>query len=151
MAVAFRLPDVGEGVHEAEVVRWLVSLGEEVEENQPVLEVQTDKAVVELPAPASGKITELKWKEGDIVRVGEVLYVIGGTGNTEAKEEAKTVSVPPKTPVAASTSSKRKKRVLAAPSTRRLARELGVDINEVEGTGPNGRVTDDDVRRHANK
>ncbi len=149
MSVAFRLPDIGEGVAEAEIVRWLVSAGEEVEENQPVLEVQTDKAVVELPAPASGRIAELKWKEGEIVPVGEVLYVIGSEENTQKsatgeKSDVSRVSVDQK-PL----SGKRKKRVLAAPSTRRLARELGVDLAQVEGTGANGRVTDEDVRRFA--
>lgn len=70
----FCLPDIGEGVTEAEIIRWLVKEGEKIEENQPVLEVQTDKAVVELPAPAGGKIMRLKWTEGQVVPVGEVLY-----------------------------------------------------------------------------
>ena len=74
MAVKFCLPDIGEGVTEAEIIRWLVKEGEKIEENQPVLEVQTDKAVVELPAPAGGKIMRLKWTEGQAVPVGEVLY-----------------------------------------------------------------------------
>lgn len=148
MAVSFRLPDIGEGVAEAEVVRWLVSVGDHVEENQPVIEVQTDKAVVELPSPASGRMAELKWKEGDVVPVGEVLYVIGD-GEAEAAEP-----VQPKqgTPVGTGTPNAvpgKRKRALAAPSTRRLARELGVDITEVQGTGAHGRVTDEDVRRHA--
>jgi 2-oxoisovalerate dehydrogenase E2 component (dihydrolipoyl transacylase) len=161
MAVEFRLPDVGEGVHEAEVVRWLVAEGDEVEENQPVIEVQTDKAVVELPTPAAGRITGMKWKEGDIVPVGEILFVIeGGQAAKEEKTEAKrkevaVVQTGPASQAVRTVASQetsapgRRKRALAAPSTRRLARELGVDITEVQGTGAGGRVTDVDVRRHA--
>lgn len=142
MAVAFRLPDVGEGVAEAEVVRWLVAIGDQVEADQPVVEVQTDKAVVELPAPASGRVSELKWKEGEVVPVGEVLYVLGS-------EEKKAEDVVSLTEEVDSSIAIRKKRVLAAPSTRRLARELAVDLTRVQGTGQHGRVTDEDVRRFA--
>ncbi|SEM88671.1 dihydrolipoamide acetyltransferase family protein [Lihuaxuella thermophila] len=149
MSVAFRLPDIGEGVAEAEIVRWLVSAGEEVEENQPVLEVQTDKAVVELPAPASGRISELKWKEGEIVPVGEVLYVIGSDENVPSLASSEPTRENPVSADDKLPTGKRKQRVLAAPSTRRLARELGVDLAQVEGTGANGRVTDEDVRRFA--
>jgi pyruvate dehydrogenase E2 component (dihydrolipoamide acetyltransferase) len=149
MSLAFRLPDIGEGVAEAEVVRWLVKQGDEVEENQPVIEVQTDKAVVELPAPASGKMAELKWKEGDVVPVGEVLYVIG----TEAGRKQESKEVPHQPDDSHTNASppvpQKKKRVLAAPSTRRLARELGVDLTEVKGTGAHGRITAADVRNHA--
>lgn len=131
MAVAFRLPDVGEGVHEAEIVRWLVKEGEQVEENQPVLEVQTDKAVVELPAPTGGTVTRLNFRAGETVPVGEVLYVIGHD------------------PASRSPSSRREagKRVLTTPSTRRLAREYGVDLSLITGTGAHGRVTREDVLR----
>ena len=135
MAVKFCLPDIGEGVTEAEIIRWLVREGEEIEENQPVLEVQTDKAVVELPAPAGGKIMPLKWKEGETVSVGEVLYEI------EETEKASDLKI----------RRKKKKRVLATPSTRRMAREYGVDINEIKGTGEHGRVTKEDVMRHSNQ
>lgn len=122
MAVKFCLPDIGEGVTEAEIIRWLVKEGEKIEENQPVLEVQTDKAVVELPAPAGGKIMRLKWTEGQVVPVGEVLYEL---------EEDETVA-------ARWPRRRKRKRVLATPSTRRLAREHGVDINEIKGTGNMG-------------
>ncbi|MFC7443002.1 dihydrolipoamide acetyltransferase family protein [Laceyella putida] len=149
MSVAFRLPDIGEGVAEAEVVRWLVKQGEEVEENQPVIEVQTDKAVVELPAPASGKMAELKWKEGDVVPVGEILYVIGGEAGAEKEEANRSPQSAPLNPGPASPLLQKKKRVLAAPSTRRLARELRVDLTTVKGTGAHGRVTAEDVRAHA--
>jgi 2-oxoisovalerate dehydrogenase E2 component (dihydrolipoyl transacylase) len=150
MSVAFRLPDIGEGVAEAEVVRWLVAEGEEVEENQPVIEVQTDKAVVELPAPASGRVAQLCWKIGDVVPVGEVLYRLAGQ-----EEEKHALRTQPEEPGGGEANkegnfnAKKRKRVLAAPSTRRLARDLGVDLLQVKGTGVHGRVTDDDVRRAA--
>ncbi|ARU61240.1 hypothetical protein CBW65_09725 [Tumebacillus avium] len=124
MTVAFKLPDVGEGIHEAEVVRWLVQEGDVVREFDPLVEVQTDKALVELPSPASGCVQEIKAKEGELARVGEVLVVIG------EKQE----SVPAA------------KRVLATPSTRKFARDQGVDIAQVTGTGPAGRVTKEDVQ-----
>ncbi|SFS63241.1 dihydrolipoamide acetyltransferase family protein [Marininema halotolerans] len=151
MSVNFHLPDVGEGVAEADVVRWLVKEGETVEEDQTVVEVQTDKAVVELPSPSAGCVKEICWQEGETVPVGEVLFVIGG--KTEASQEIRskepsdslttttTATLPPKTKKDVRT------RVLAAPSTRRLARELQVDICSVEGTGPQGRVTKEDVHR----
>ncbi|MGA8944129.1 MAG: dihydrolipoamide acetyltransferase family protein [Thermoactinomyces sp.] len=135
MALAFRLPDVGEGVHEAEVVRWLVREGDQVEENQPVLEVQTDKAVVELPAPAGGTVTRLTVKAGETVQVGEVLYEI--------------VQDSEKHPLSFRQASGR--RVLATPSTRRLAREHGVDLSLIAGTGAHGRVTKEDVLRFVEK
>lgn len=140
MSIAFRLPDVGEGVAEAEIVRWLVDMGDWVERDQAVVEVQTDKAVVELPAPNQGKVTELKWKVGEIVPVGEVLYVLGESVSVE-KGDCLTTAIPE--------TSSRKIRVLAAPSTRRVAREFGIILAEVTGTGEHGRVLDEDVRRYA--
>ncbi|MDN4593947.1 dihydrolipoamide acetyltransferase family protein [Polycladomyces subterraneus] len=147
MSVTFTLPDVGEGVAEAEIVRWLVKPGDLVEADQPVVEVQTDKAVVELPAPVAGRVVQINGKEGDMMRVGDVLLVIADTSAEVATSSESSI-----TAVAFSDRdepvSPNRKRVLAAPSTRRLARELGVDITLVEGTGPNGRVTDEDVRQY---
>ena len=154
MAVDFRLPDVGEGMAEAEVVRWLVQIGDRVELDQPVVEMQTDKAVVELPALAAGRVTEIRWREGDAVPVGEVLLVIvdeseeEGTAEAQKGVRADAVQGGVGTVPTASVPSRRR-RVPAAPSTRRLARELGVDITQLRGTGPQGRVTDEDVRRAA--
>ncbi|MEW9031205.1 MAG: dihydrolipoamide acetyltransferase family protein [Planifilum fimeticola] len=157
MAVDFKLPDVGEGMAEAEVVRWLVRVGDQVELDQPVVEMQTDKAVVELPAPAAGRVTEIRWREGDTVPVGEVLLVIADESEEKEKEETeKAVRTEANqkgsgaAPIAsAAPTSTRRRRVPAAPSTRRLARELGVDITQIKGTGSQGRVTDEDVRRAA--
>src|SRR5690606_33636682 len=127
---------------EAEVVRWLVRVGDQVELDQPVVEMQTDKAVVELPAPAAGRVTEIRWREGDTVPVGEVLLVIAEESGEEGKEPQNVVrregdqggaGKVPTTPA-----SSRRRRVPAAPSTRRLARELGVDITQIKGTGSQG-------------
>ena len=151
MAVLFQLPDVGEGVAEAEVIRWFVREGDMITADQPVVEVQTDKAMVELPAPAAGRVAEIRWREGQVVPVGEVLLVIAtGEESSEVPHvftEPAAVKVDP-SPTAESHSKKRR-RVPAAPSTRRLARELNIDINQVTGTGPQGRVMDEDVRRFA--
>ncbi|MFC4076270.1 dihydrolipoamide acetyltransferase family protein [Salinithrix halophila] len=157
MSVEFLLPDVGEGVAEADVLRWLVNEGEEVTADQPVVEVQTDKAVVELPAPASGRVEQLRWKEGETVPVGEVLLVIVG-GDTPAEpsltksadhsswQENRLMSREPADKEWETVSTGRR-RALAAPSTRRFARELGVDIHSIIGTGPQGRVMREDVKQ----
>lgn len=155
--VEFRLPDLGEGIAEAEVVRWRVRVGERVQRDQPLVEVQTDKAVMVLPSPACGRVAELGAGEGETVRVGQVLVAIEaeeaeGTGpapfDGEAvpgvEEPAGIVGETP-TPVQAPV------RVLAAPAVRRLARELGVDLERVAGTGPDGRITEQDVRREASR
>jgi pyruvate/2-oxoglutarate dehydrogenase complex dihydrolipoamide acyltransferase (E2) component len=136
----FRLPDVGEGIAEAEIVRWLVEVGDHVTEDQPFVEIQTDKALVEMPAPASGTVTSLGGGEGDIVKVGEVLVVIDD-GVVAAAAQARLTASATTTSTATATPS----RPAATPATRHLARELGVDLHAVTGTGPGGRITDDDV------
>jgi pyruvate dehydrogenase E2 component (dihydrolipoamide acetyltransferase) len=162
MTTEFRLPDVGEGVHEGEIVKWLVKPGEVVKEDQPLVEVMTDKATVEIPSPAAGTILELKAKEGEVVKVGSVLVVIGEAGAAapqpdgrkgEVKVEAPTrasamatTATRPATPTAAPAPSPTGKRGLATPATRKLARELSVDIAQVPGSGPGGRVIDADVQ-----
>ncbi|PTX64236.1 pyruvate dehydrogenase E2 component (dihydrolipoamide acetyltransferase) [Melghirimyces profundicolus] len=161
MGLEFKLPDVGEGVAEAVVVRWLVNERERVESDQPVVEVQTDKAVVELPSPAAGTIQAIRWDEGETVPVGEVLLVIReegmeskptGSGTEEAAIAEGSVPSGEGKKMEGSTPGEKppaRRRTLAAPSTRRLARDLGVDIREVEGSGPDGRVRKEDVRRAA--
>jgi pyruvate dehydrogenase E2 component (dihydrolipoamide acetyltransferase) len=124
--VVFRLPDVGEGLAEAEVVEWLVAVGATVRADQPVVTVETAKAQVELPAPADGTIRELAHGPGDVVPVGEPLFVL----ETADAGPARLAS---------------RRRVLAAPSTRRLAVEHGVDLTQLSGTGPNGRIVPEDV------
>jgi pyruvate/2-oxoglutarate dehydrogenase complex dihydrolipoamide acyltransferase (E2) component len=124
--VVFRLPDVGEGLAEAEVVEWLVAVGATVRADQPVVTVETAKAQVELPAPADGTIRELAHAAGDVVPVGEPLFVLETADSGPARPAPR-------------------RRVLAAPSTRRLAVEHGVDLTQLSGTGPNGRIVPDDV------
>lgn len=158
MAVEFKLPDIGEGVHEGEIVKWLVKEGDTVKEDQPLVEVMTDKATVEIPSPAAGKILQINAKEGEVVKVGSVLVVIGKEGEQPTTDGRKAEAVVGSPPARERTDDKSVKvavaaqgRVLATPSTRKLARELHVDIALVQGTGPGGRVTDEDVRRFAER
>jgi pyruvate dehydrogenase E2 component (dihydrolipoamide acetyltransferase) len=150
MSFEFKLPDIGEGVHEGEIVKWLVKEGDIVKEDQPMVEVMTDKATVEIPAPRAGKILKLNGKEGETVKVGSVLVVIEEAGAAPAP----TVKLEPKpepapTPITPAAATAAPTRVLSTPATRKLARELGIDIALVQGTGPAGRVTDEDVRQFA--
>jgi pyruvate dehydrogenase E2 component (dihydrolipoamide acetyltransferase) len=143
----FRLPDVGEGLAEAEVAKWLVAVGDRVTEDQPVVEMMTDKASVELPAPGSGVVLEQRAVEGDVVKTGAVLYVLETdtqVGVTQpAQEPAREQSME-----IAGGSAPEAVGVLAPPAVRKLARELGVDLNRVKGTGPGGRISAEDVQRH---
>ena len=143
MAYEFKLPDLGEGLTEGEIARWLVAEGEEIAEDQPLVEVQTDKTTVEIPSPAAGKVTSILVGEGETVPVGTVLVVIGGDGAAPAPEKpaARQKAAPPPPPAG--------DRVRATPLVRRVAGELGVDLATVAGTGPQGRVTEDDVRAAA--
>lgn len=142
--LAFHLPDVGEGLGEAEIVAWAVGVGDEVREDQPIVSVSTDKSVVDIPAPASGRIVALGGDVGDVLPVGSLLALIevvaGGDGE-EAPPAAGAAPQPSGAPARAA--------VRAAPSTRRLATQLDVDLAAVDGAGPNGRITADDVRAAA--
>jgi pyruvate dehydrogenase E2 component (dihydrolipoamide acetyltransferase) len=153
-----KLPDIGEGVTEGEVVKWLVKVGDSVKADQPVLEVMTDKATVEVPTPVAGVVKELKVKEGDVVPIESVLLLLEAGGETKAPSApapvaaAKAPAPTPKAsaPIEAVATAPVQPppadiHVLATPSTRRLAREMNVDINGVSGTGLAGRVTRDDV------
>lgn len=190
--VDVKFPDVGEGITEGTLVKWLVKEGDEIKADQAVAEIETDKAIVEIPSPKAGKVAKLYGKEGDVIKVGSTLASLALPGEEVKPPEAKPpeakppgvkpleVKPPemrpteevkpaepsreikpseikpseeiklPKPPEEGKKPEKPKEmpgRVLATPSTRRLARELGVDISKVEGTGPGGRVTDEDVRR----
>jgi len=159
MVFEFKLPDVGEGVAEGEVVKWLVKEGAEVKENQPLVEIMTDKVNVEISSPKKGTILKLNAKEGEVVKVGQVLLVIGEKGEqaptgpppstpaTPAQVVAKPAEVTRTATVVPAAAPKKPQEILATPSTRKLARDLGVDLAIVQGTGPGGRITDDDVRR----
>ncbi|WP_266079444.1 dihydrolipoamide acetyltransferase family protein [Haladaptatus caseinilyticus] len=158
MVREFKLPDVGEGVAEGELVSWLVEEGDEVSEDQPVAEVETDKAIVEVPSPVNGSVRELRAEEGEVVPVGNVIITFNVEG--EDDEESTTESAKSEEPTESQAEVSEEPevseetetpegRVFAAPSARRLARELGVDIGAVDGTGPSGRVTEHDVRTAA--
>jgi pyruvate/2-oxoglutarate dehydrogenase complex dihydrolipoamide acyltransferase (E2) component len=140
VAYEFKLPDLGEGLTEGEIARWLVSEGQEVAEDDPLVEIQTDKTTVEIPSPAAGKVTSILVEEGKVVPVGTVLVVIGGDGDGARKQSD--TAQPTQT---ASPPSKGR----ATPLVRRIAQELGVDLDSLTGTGPQGRITEDDVRSAA--
>jgi pyruvate dehydrogenase E2 component (dihydrolipoamide acetyltransferase) len=129
----FKLPDLGEGLTEGEVARWLVAEGDDIAEDAPLVEIQTDKTTVEIPSPAAGVVSRILVAEGDVVPVGTVLVVIG--------EEQKTPEPGSQNQIPESGS-----RVQATPLVRKIAAELGVDLATVTGTGPAGRITEDDVR-----
>jgi pyruvate dehydrogenase E2 component (dihydrolipoyllysine-residue acetyltransferase) len=147
MAYEFRLPDLGEGLTEGEIARWLVQEGQEIAEDDPLVEIQTDKTTVEVPSPAAGVVSRILVQEGDVVPVGTVLVVIGEDGATPALE----VEQPPRTATTRGQAPAhvQEGRVRATPLVRRLAEELGVDLQAVEATGPQGRATEADVRRAA--
>ncbi|HND11822.1 MAG TPA: dihydrolipoamide acetyltransferase family protein [Pseudomonadota bacterium] len=166
MALEFKLPDIGEGVVEGEIVRWLVKEGDVLREDQPMVEVMTDKATVEIPTPRAGRVHKLMVDAGKLCAVGQVMIVID-TGGTASPSAAPTpaaqapvtqaapaqaaqaqVSAPVQTVSAAEAAGRK---VLATPATRQLARNLGIDIRTVLGSGPGGRITRDDVRRLSEK
>jgi pyruvate/2-oxoglutarate dehydrogenase complex dihydrolipoamide acyltransferase (E2) component len=126
MAYEFKLPDLGEGVREGEISRWLVEVGQEVAEDDPLVEIQTDKTTVEIPSPAAGTVASILVDEGELVPVGTPLVLIGS--DAVAPEPQK---------------------VQATPLVRRVAEELGVDLKGVRGTGAGGRITEEDVRAAA--
>src|SRR5437762_1515388 len=145
MARAFVLPDLGEGLTEAEIVKVLVQEGDLVREDAPLLEVETDKATVEIPSPVAGRVTKIHVQPGQTVKVGAVLVTFeeqGGRGQVPSLETTLARDLPPAAPAVGAT----QRAPAATPATRRRARELGVDLRTVRGTGPGGRVTDDDVR-----
>lgn len=161
----FKLPDIGEGVTEGEMIQWLVKAGDSINQDQPLAEVMTDKATVEIPSPQKGTVKELKVKPGDVIKVGATMLVIetGGAATAAAPAPTKTAAAPaPAAKASAPAPTKSAapsnghgninppvamSHVLASPGTRRLAREAGVDINTLKGSGPIGRVTRDDVSR----
>jgi pyruvate dehydrogenase E2 component (dihydrolipoamide acetyltransferase) len=153
MSRPFVLPDLGEGLTEAEIRQVLVREGDVVREDAPLLEVETDKATVEIPSPVGGRIEKIHVQPGQTVKVGQVLVTFGnGTPPAPAVPAATvpaTAAAAPATPTAGTPAPRGDGPVPATPATRRLARELGVDLRAVPGSGPGGRVTDDDVRAAA--
>jgi pyruvate dehydrogenase E2 component (dihydrolipoamide acetyltransferase) len=158
MAFVFNFPDVGEGIHEGRVVEWLVSEGDEVSEDQPLVKVETDKAVVELPSPRAGTVLALHAATEADIHVGDPLVTIGEPGEeVEApRAEPSGAEAPPAEPPPAAAAvdtpsgpTGTARRPLATPRTRALARRKGVDLASISGSGPGGRITDEDVERAA--
>jgi pyruvate dehydrogenase E2 component (dihydrolipoamide acetyltransferase) len=186
----FRLQELGENISEGDLVRLMIAPGAKVSEGQPVMELETDKAVVEVPSTVSGVVNEVKVKEGDRIKVGQVIFTLQGGAPAQAeaprpqskpvehvtgqhgarlafqaaiRAEGKTEeqALPPDQPrpqpsafsmpvqLGKVAGTEHRDPVPAAPSTRRLAREIGVDIYEVKGTGPGGRISEDDVKAYA--
>ncbi|WP_078381056.1 dihydrolipoamide acetyltransferase family protein [Sutcliffiella halmapala] len=175
MAFEFKLPDIGEGIHEGEIVKWFVKPGEEINEDDILAEVQNDKAVVEIPSPVKGKVLELKVEEGTVATVGQTIITLDAPGyedlkfkgddhsddakteaqvqaTAEAGQEIKKEETPKEEPVAATGAGAQEqvevdpnKRVIAMPSVRKYAREKGVEIRKVAGSGDNGRVLKGDI------
>jgi len=149
MVKEFKLPDIGEGVHEGEITKWLVKEGDPIKEEQLFVEVMTDKVTVQLPSPFTGRVLRLLAKEGEVVKVGSAIIVIGEEGEAAPAKPAPHEAVVP-TPAAPTPAPPRETaatgEVLATPGIRRLARELRVDLAAIRATGPRGRVTEDDVR-----
>ncbi|MGE9214811.1 MULTISPECIES: dihydrolipoamide acetyltransferase family protein [unclassified Exiguobacterium] len=158
----FKLPDIGEGIHEGEIVKWFVKAGDTVKEDDILLEVQNDKAVVEIPAPVDGTVKDVKVSEGTVAVVGDVLITFDIEGDAPAGEE----EAAPEQPKAEEKTEDVKEdvkedgprevqlhkseRVIAMPSIRKYAREKGVDIREVKGSGDNGRILKEDIDAFAN-
>jgi len=173
MAYEFKLPDLGEGLTEGEIVEWLVKEGDSIEESQVFVKVETDKAVLEIPSPRKGMVLQIGASAGDTVQVGEVILVIGEEGEkpkpaakVEEAEKRPSVGVVGVLEEAPEEVEKKEERapakaappppgkrveVLAMPAVRRLARELNVDLQTVKGSGPKGRITKEDVEKAAEK
>jgi pyruvate dehydrogenase E2 component (dihydrolipoamide acetyltransferase) len=179
MPTEFKLPDLGEGIHEGEVTEILVSVGDKVEDGQSVMVIETDKASTEVPSPVTGVVKEIHFKDGDMVNVGDTLMTFSVEGEEEEEkekeappqeakeeeakppageaEEKEEAEAPPKETKEAEPKAREQKQVSekrpvpAAPSVRRLARELEVDLHEVSPSGPGGRVMAEDVRAFAEK
>jgi pyruvate dehydrogenase E2 component (dihydrolipoamide acetyltransferase) len=166
MPFDFYMPDIGEGVVEGEIVGWKVKVGDTVKLDQPLVEVMTDKATVELPSPRAGVVKQINFKDGDICPVGKVLVVIddgvvGSTSTPPPSHGGGGHAQPPVQTAAKSTgagaqqievidATQSRERVLATPATRKLARQMGVDLGRVPASGKHGRVTTEDVKKFGN-
>ncbi len=150
MAYELRLPDLGEGLTEAEIARWLVAEGDRVQEDQPLVEVQTDKTTVEIPSPREGTVLKVLVPEGDLAPVGAVLVVIGEQGEQLLHAvESPSGGEAAAAPLVAIVPSEPAEAVRATPAVRRLAKELGVALSGLVGTGPGRRIVEADVRTAA--
>jgi pyruvate/2-oxoglutarate dehydrogenase complex dihydrolipoamide acyltransferase (E2) component len=164
MARAFRLPDLGEGLTEGEIARWRVFEGQEIAEDDPLVEIQTDKATVEIPSPYAGTVLRILVAEGEVAPVGAELVLIGAAGESASDDLSQAPGDPSvsaettaqgasddlsQAPASSAAVGSGGGRVQATPVVRRIAQELGVDLAAVPGSGPGGRVTEEDVRAAA--
>jgi pyruvate dehydrogenase E2 component (dihydrolipoamide acetyltransferase) len=161
----FKLPDLGEGMQEAEIRRWLVKPGDTLKLDQPMVEVETDKAVVEIPSPVSARVADIRVPEGKVAKLGEVLVVFeaetpqnGGSKHPSTLQTPTTTSHASATAASSSTSTAStgaggttRPRVLAAPAVRKRAFELGIDLEQVPSSHPSGRVTMEDVQAYSER
>lgn len=148
----FKLPDIGEGIHEGEIVKWFVKAGEEIKEDDVLCEVQNDKAVVEIPSPVEGTVKEIHFEEGSVATVGQTIISIYAEGY---QAEAKSAEAPKEEKAApakaeASSATADRTRVIAMPSVRKFARDNGVQIANVNGSGKGGRILKEDVEAYLN-
>ncbi|MBI2609308.1 MAG: 2-oxo acid dehydrogenase subunit E2 [Deltaproteobacteria bacterium] len=147
----FKLPDIGEGIHEGEIVKWLVQEGDTIKENDPLVEVMTDKATVEIPSPQSGKIKKIHFKEGDVVEVDSVIVTFeGGVERQEKKVEPSQPVKPSPGHAALARDDKKNDKsahVLATPAVRKLAKDLNVSLTSIKSTGSQNNVTAEDVKK----
>ena len=150
MAYEFKLPDLGEGLTEGEIARWLVQEGQEIAEDDPLVEIQTDKATVDIPSPYAGTVLRIFVAEGEVAPVGAVLVVIGEPGETvpPASVGGHGAAVSPGDDRSVR-ASQPPGRIQATPVARKVAQELGVDLATLAGSGPSGRITEEDVRTAA--
>lgn len=142
------MPDIGEGVVEGEVIEWLKAVGQEVKQDEPVVVVMTDKATVELPAPLPGKLSRQYYQPGQMAQRDKPLYDLefeGKEASPPAKEE-RSIAKPSKIPNTAQSTSRQNSKGLAVPAVRKMARELGIDLEKVPGTGPGGRILAEDLK-----
>jgi pyruvate dehydrogenase E2 component (dihydrolipoamide acetyltransferase) len=146
MAKQFRFPDVGEGITEGEIVRWLVKEGDTVKADDPIAEIETDKAIVEMPSPYAGVVLKLHFKEKDVVKVGDVLITIGEKGEAAAGAPSTPPASAAARPAPAPAAAPPQGEIAATPRVRKLAQDLGIDLASVRGTGPQGRITEEDVQ-----
>ncbi|MBI3413487.1 MAG: 2-oxo acid dehydrogenase subunit E2 [Candidatus Aenigmarchaeota archaeon] len=147
MATEFKFPDVGEGITEGKIVRWHVREGDYIKADQTLVEIETEKAIVEIPSPVEGTVLKLNGKVGDTIPVGTVLVVVGEKGESAKIKESraeKTKEISNAVPAMSQTA--QPAGVLATPAIRKLAAEMGVDLSKIKGTGPGRRITEDDIR-----
>ena len=161
MKYEFRFPDIGEGIHEGVIMKWFVNPGDDIKEGDSLAEVETDKVTTEIPSPRTGKVLELMAKNGDKINVGQVFITIDTSDGAETEVTQEVVEeetagvvgeviassevIPPSTESVVQSAKTEATKVLATPVARKLAKDLGININKVIGTGPNGRVMKEDI------